>query len=46
MIFIEHSNAGYTSSGASYGITWEEMKLIEGEEGNGSKNEEIELPFV
>ena len=38
--------AGYTSSGVAYGITWEEMESIEGEEGNGSKDEEIDLPFV
>ena len=44
--------AGYTSGGAPYGITWEEMEAIERREvelfekvGHGYNDKELELPF-
>ena len=44
--------AGYTSGGAPYGITWEEMEEIErrdtellGKEEHGHNGKELDLPF-
>ena len=44
--------AGYTSGGAPYGVTWEEMEEIKGKdvellgkEGYGYNDKELELPF-
>ena len=38
--------AGYTSGGAPYGITWEEMEEIERREKHHSYNDkELDLPF-
>ena len=44
--------AGYTSGGAPYGVTWEEMEEIErrdteflGKEEYGHNDKELDLPF-
>ena len=44
--------AGYTSGGASYGVTWEEMEEIErrdtellGKEDHGHNDKKLDLPF-
>lgn len=44
--------AGYTSGGAPYGVTWEEMKEIErrdtellGKEDHGHNDKALDLPF-
>ena len=44
--------AGYTSGGAPYGVTWEEMEEIErrdaellGKEEHGHNDKELDLPF-
>lgn len=37
--------AGFTSNGISFGITHEEMRVVEKEEKFSSENDNIDLPF-